>query len=299
MGVGTTVSLEILEKAIEKAAVEAITRAVTSIPPDVKEALKRAFNEELNEVSRSQLETILRNIELAEQLRRPLCQDTGTILYYVRVGYDFPGLKIVRKSLINAVRIATKIIPLRPNTVHPFTGENPGDNTGRHVPYIHIELDEGNELEFTVVPKGGGSEYVSVLEILPPGEGIKAIKRAVVDAVLKAGPIPCPPTVVGVGIGGGADISLHLAKKASCLRKIGSPNPDPELDKLEKELYEALNDLGIGAMGIGGRFTVLAVHVDYAYRHPAVLPIGIVFQCWAVRRASAKVNPNGVYTVFQ
>jgi len=291
--------IKMLEEAIERAAVEAITRAVIYIPPDVKEALRKVYREEESEASRSQLEAILKNIELAEKMKRPICQDTGVILYYVKVGYEFPSFKTVEKSLVNAVRTATRTIPLRPNTVHPFTGKNPGDNTGRYMPYLNIEFIDGNELEITVVPKGGGSEYVSVLEMPPPGEGIKAIKRAVVDAVVRAGSMPCPPTVVGVGIGGGSDIALHLAKKAACLRKLGSSNPDPELDKLEKELYTALNELGIGTMGMGGKSTVLAVHMDYAYRHPAVLPIGIVFQCWAVRRATARVKPDGSYEVFQ
>ncbi|MCS7111549.1 MAG: fumarate hydratase [Ignisphaera sp.] len=289
----------ILEEAIERAALEAITRSVIYIPPDVKEALKRIYSEEESESSRSQIGAILRNIELAERMKRPVCQDTGILLYYVRVGYEFPSIKIIEKSLVNAAKVATKTIPLRPNTVNPLTGRNPGDNTGRYMPYINIEFIDGDILEFTVVPKGGGSEYVSVLYMPPPGEGVKAIKRAVVDAVLRAGPMPCPPTIVGVGIGGGADIALHIAKKAACLRRLGSPNPAPELDKLERELYVALNELGIGAMGVGGRFTVLAVHIDYAYRHPAILPIGIVFQCWAVRRATAVVEPNGSYKVFQ
>ncbi len=289
----------ILEEAIEKAAIEAIAKAVIYIPPDVKKALIEAFNNEVSEASRLQIKAILKNIELAEKMKMPLCQDTGIIMYYVRVGYEFPSFKVIEKSLVNAVKIATNTIPLRPNTVHPFTGENPGNNIGRYIPYINIEFIDGDELEFTVVPKGGGSEYVSVLKMPPPGEGVRAIKKAVVDAVLRAGSIPCPPTVVGVGIGGGSDIALHLAKKAACLRKLGSSNPDPVLDKLEKELYEALNELGIGAMGVGGRSTVLAVHIDYAHRHPATLPIGIVFQCWAIRRATARISRDGSFKVFQ
>lgn len=289
----------ILGEVIERAALEAIMRSVIYIPPDVKEALSRIYREEVNDASRFQIEVILRNIEMAEKMKRPVCQDTGILLYYVKIGYEFPSIKIIERSLVNAVRVATKTIPLRPNTVNPFTGENPGDNTGRYTPHISIEFADGDALEFTVVAKGGGSEYVSVLEMPPPGEGIKVVKRVVVDAVLRAGSIPCPPVVVGVGVGGDADTALHIAKKAACLRRLGSPNPDPKLDSLERELYEALNELGIGAMGVGGRFTVLAVHIDYAYRHPAVLPIGIVFQCWAIRRATAIVRPDGSYTVFQ
>lgn len=284
---------------IEKAAIEAIEKAAIYIPPDVKEALMKAYREETSELARSQLAAILKNIELAEKFKKPVCQDTGSIFYYVTVGYEFPGLRVLKEALTEATRKATKVVPLRPNTVDPITGKNPGDNTGRYMPYIHLELVEGDKLEFVVVPKGGGSEGVSYLELPPPGEGVKAIKRAVVDAVLRAGSMPCPPTIVGVGVGGGADVAIYLAKKAACVRKLGTTNPDPTLDKLEKELYHALNELGIGPMGLGGKYTVLAVHIDYAHRHPAAMPVAVAFVCWAVRRATVKVYPDGKYVVEQ
>lgn len=287
------------EKIIEKAAVEALTRASIYLPPDVKEALRKAYENEVSEASRSQLKAILDNIELAEKLKRPICQDTGLIIFFVRVGYDFPGLKVIERAFVSAVRRATKEVPLRPNTVDPFTGKNPGDNTGRYVPFIHWEFTEGDTLEFTVVPKGGGSEGVAVLQMPPPGEGVRAVKRAVIDAVLSAGAKPCPPTIVGVGVGGGADIATILAKKAACVRKLGTKNPDPGLAKLEEELYNAINELGIGAMGLGGRYTVLGVHIEYAHRHPATYPVAIVFQCWAARRATAVVKADGTYSVYQ
>lgn len=292
-------SLQEFKEIITRAVAEAIERAVIYIPQDVKQALKRAYSEETNPMAKSQLEAILRNIELAEKLKRPVCQDTGSVIYYVTAGYDFPGLKVLKGALVEAAKQATKQVPLRPNTVDPITGKNPGDNTGRYMPYIHLELTEGDSLEVIVVPKGGGSEGVSYLELPPPGEGVRAVKRAVVDAVLKAGSMPCPPTVVGVGIGGGAEIAMHLAKKVACTRRLGTTNPDPELDKLEKELYEALNNLGIGPMGLGGKYTVLAVHVDYAHRHPAAMPVAVAFVCWAVRRATARVYADGKYVVEQ
>ena len=125
------------------------------------------------------------------------------------------------------------------------------------------------------------------------------MKEVVIDAVLAAGAKPCPPTIVGVGIGGATDIAVALAKKQAVLRRIGSKNPDPLLAKLEEELYSAINELGIGVMGMGGRYTVLAVHVDYAYRHPATYPVAVVFQCWAARRASIFIEPNGHYKIIQ
>ncbi len=291
--------LDYLANIVEKAAIEAITRATIYLPPDVKEALRKAYESEVSEASKSQLKAILDNVKLAEELRRPICQDTGLILFFTKVGYDFPGIKVIEKAFVNAVRKATKEVPLRPNTVNPITGKNPGDNTGRFVPYIHWEFTEGDSLEFTVVPKGGGSEAVGLLEFPPPGEGLRAVKRIVIDAVLKAGAKPCPPTIIGVGIGGGGDIATILAKKAACVRKLGTKHPDPEIAKLEEELYEAINELGIGAMGLGGKYTILGIHIEYAHRHPATYPVAVIFQCWATRRASAIVKADGTYSVYQ
>jgi fumarate hydratase subunit alpha len=181
---------------------------------------------------------------------------------------------------------------LRPNTVNPFTGKNSGDNTGRCVPFIHWNIVPGDVVEITVFPKGGGSENVCALGMIRPGEGVKGLKRFVVDAVMKAGAKPCPPNILGVAVGGGADIAMKLAK-AALLRPLDQPNPDPQLAKLEKELYEAANMAGIGPMGLGGKFTVLGVNVEYAHRHPASYPVAVAFQCWAARRASARLHPDG------
>ena len=183
-------------------------------------------------------------------------------------------------------------MPLRPNAVNPFTQKNSGDNTGRHVPFIHWQIVPGNTIEITVLPKGGGSENVCTLGMISPGQGVNGLKKFVVDAVMKAGAKPCPPNILGVAVGGGADIAMKLAK-AALLRPLNEPNPDPELAKLEKELYEAANMTGIGPMGLGGKFTVLGVKVDYAHRHPASYPVAVAFQCWAARRASARIHPDG------
>ncbi|MFB0522847.1 MAG: fumarate hydratase, partial [Candidatus Bathyarchaeia archaeon] len=154
------------------------------------------------------------------------------------------------------------------------------------------EITSGDSLELTVLPKGGGSENVCALGMLRPGEGVRGLKRFAVDTVIKAGAKPCPPNILGVAVGGGADIAMKLAKKA-LLRPIDEPNPDPELAKLESELYEAANMTGIGPMGLGGRFTVLRVNVDYAHRHPASYPVAVAVQCWAARRASARIHSDG------
>jgi fumarate hydratase subunit alpha len=277
---------------VENVAVKLLQLAVTELPQDVKEALQRAYREEEDEIGKAQLKAILDNVKLAEKTCAPMCQDTGVIIFYVKAGSQVQGLDKVEAALRNATARATKEIPLRPNAVDPFTQKNTGDNTGRFIPYIHWQIVPGDALEITVLPKGGGSENVSALGMLSSGQGIKALKKFVVDTVIKAGAKPCPPTVLGVAVGGGAEIAMNLAKE-TLLKPLNQPNPDPELAKLEQELREAANSTGIGPMGLGGKTTVLDVKVDYAHRHPASYPVAVVVQCWAARRASARISSDG------
>jgi fumarate hydratase subunit alpha len=262
------------------------------LPEDVKQTLKKAYAEETSETGKTQLKAILDNIELAEKYQAPVCQDTGTIMFYVKAGAKAKDLDKIEEALINATRRATKEVPLRPNSVDPFTQKNSGDNTGRYIPFLHWEIVPGDSLELTVMTKGGGSENVCVTGMLVPGEGIRGLKKFVVDAVISAGAKPCPPNILGVAIGGGADIAMKLAKK-TLLKPLNEPNQDPEIAKLEKEIFEAANMTGIGPMGLGGKTTVLGVHVDYAFRHPASFPAAVAFNCWAARRASARINADG------
>jgi fumarate hydratase subunit alpha len=281
------------KKTVEDVAVKLLQLAVTELPKDVKAALQSAYREEESEAGKTQLKAILDNMELAEKTRTPMCQDTGVIIFYVKAGARRgEDLDKIEDALRKATRRATKEVPLRPNAVNPFTQKNSGDNTGRFFPFINWEITSGDGIELTVLPKGGGSENVCALGMLRPGDGVRGLKRFVVDTVIKAGAKPCPPNILGVAVGGGADIAMKLAKKA-LLRPIDEPNPDPELAKLESELYEAANMTGIGPMGLGGRFTVLGVNVDYAHRHPASYPVAVAFQCWAARRASARIHPDG------
>jgi fumarate hydratase subunit alpha len=277
---------------IEDTAVNLLRLAVTKLPQDVKAALQRAHREEVNETAKVQLETMLRNIELAEKGNVPICQDTGLVTFYVKAGAQAKGLDKIESALRNATKRATKEVPLRPNTVDPFTQKNTGDNTGRFIPYIDWEITAGDTIEVTAFPKGGGSENVCQVGMITPGEGIKGLKKFVIDAVIKAGAKPCPPTIVGVAVGGGADISMKLAKKA-LLRPLDQPNPNSELTEIESELYEAANSTGIGPMGLGGKCTVLGVNMEYAHRHPASFPVAVAFQCWAARRATARIYADG------
>ncbi len=276
----------------EDVAFNLLKLAVIRLPSDVKEAIQKAYKEETSEAGRVNLKAILTNIEFAEKLSTPICQDTGTIIFYVKAGAQAKGLEKVEAALRKATQRATREVPIRPNAVDPFTRKNSGDNTGRFIPYINWEITDGDSIEITALPKGGGSENVCALGMLTPGEGVRGLKKFVIDTVIKAGAKPCPPNILGIGIGGGADIAMKMAKKA-LLRPLNQSNPNPELARLEKELYEAANSTGIGPMGLGGRFTVLGVNVEWAHRHPASYPVAVAFQCWAARRATARVNADG------
>ncbi len=284
--------MSLTHESLVKAFYELIKKAVTELSPDVVKALENAYEREENVVAKKQLEAILTNIKLAGERKLPMCQDTGIQTFYIEAGFHTPHLEKLKPAITEAVRKATADALIRPNTVNPFTGVNEGDNTGRYIPYISWELVEGNEIRVYALPKGGGSENMCKLGMLRPGEGIKGVKRFVVEAVASAGGKPCPPVILGVGIGGGADLALKLGKKA-LLRPLGRRNPDERIAKLERELLEEVNSLGIGPMGLGGKTTALDILIEWAHRHPASLPVGVVFQCWADRKAFITIKGDG------
>ena len=285
-----------LYDAFKEAAVEAIRTASIYIPLDIYEAIKRAAEAEENPVPRRQLEAILENIELAAKEGKPICQDTGMMIFYIEVGKDFPLIGGIRDALVEAVREATRTVPLRPNAVDPMTEKNTGDNTGRYMPIVDVEIVEGDRAKVKFMAKGGGSEYPTTLRMIPPAQGIKGVKRTVIDAVYNAGPKPCPPVIVSVGISGASDMALKLAKKGFT-RPIGERHPNPEVAELEKELLELVNMIGIGPHGFGGKTTALDVKVDYGARHPASYAVAVTFMCWAVRRGSFEVLPDGSWRI--
>jgi fumarate hydratase subunit alpha len=280
-----------LEKVLEDTAVELLRRASTELRQEYVEALRRALETCEGSIGRSQLEAILRNIELARRRSEPICQDTGIIGFIARIGEDFPIRAGLRDILVRATRRATEEIPLRPNAVDLLRG-NTGDNVGVEVPILHIELVGGDELELTALPKGGGSSNVAAHSMITPGLGIRGVKRFVVEAVARAGSLGCPPYFVGVGIGGTEDYCMLLAKKA-LLKPFRVRSPDPNIAALEEELLERVNELGIGIMGLGEGPTALDLHVEVAARHPATMPVGVVMSCWALRHASARVTREG------
>ncbi len=283
---------------LEEKILEGIKLAETTIPEDVYNHLFHIYKNEENEVSKSQLKSIIDNVEYAREKKLPICQDTGTQTFFVDMGFDFPYKNELVNAIKNSVGRATELYYIRPNAVHPFTGKNPGNNIGRFIPYVHWDLREGDDAIVYILPKGGGSENASALAMLKPGEGIKGVKKFVVDTVVKAGANPCPPTIVGVGIGGAADLSLNLAKK-SLLRPLGKRHEEEIVANLELELLDLLNKTDVGTMGWGGKYSVIDVHVEYAYRHPATLPVGVIVQCWADRRANIHIYANGNVEVEQ
>ena len=190
--------------------------------------------------------------------------------------------------LEEGIEKATKEIPIRPNIVDPITRENTNINVGDYIPPIDIELIDEDYLEITILPKGFGSENNNAMKMALPAEGIEGIKDFVVESVLKAKGKPCPPTVIGVGIGGTSDLCLKLGKKA-LLGEVGKRNPDPEIAKLELEILEEINKSGIGPMGLGGKTTTLDVKILKAHTHTAGLPVGVCVQCWADRHATTKI----------
>lgn len=305
---------------------EILRRAETTLPKDVKAALARAYERECgcgcececgcegegNEIAKVQLEAMLENVRLAEELQRPLCQDTGLPLFFVKFGNGRGSgrnlnlsLVEIERGIIEGVKEATETIPLRPNVVNALTrvggkGSGREGNTGRGMPSVNYKIANVAEADFdgielTAFPKGGGSENMSAFRMLSPKpeeEAVREIKEFVLEAVVKAAGKPCPPTIVGVGVGGSADLAMFLAK-AALLRPVGERNKEERVARLETELLEAVNRTGIGPMGLGGRTTALDVLVETADTHITSLPVAVNFQCWAARKASARVHSSG------
>jgi len=271
---------QISTKVITAAVKEAAVRANYELGSDVTDAFRAALEKEQSPVGKEIINKLIENAEIARRERIPICQDTGLAIIFAEIGQD---VNIVGGSFRDAVeqgiREGYKEGYLRKSVCDPFTRKNTGDNTPV---IIHLELVPGERLTLWVVPKGGGSENMSRLFMLPPSAGWKGIKEKVLQTVLEAGPNPCPPTIIGVGIGGNFEESAILAKK-SLLRPLGAPNPDPELASKEQELIEEINKTGVGPQGLGGRITSLAVHMLVMPCHIASLPLAVNIQCHASR----------------
>ena len=280
---------------VEDVARELYIRALKILPPDIKEGFARITSTETNSTARQVLATMVTNIRVAEDTENLLCQDTGIPIYKVIIGrgIDLEGAEIER-AIRRGCERATREHPLRSSVVHPITRRNEHTSCGPGIPPIHFEFsDEPGELRVEMVPKGSGSENNSWLKMAIPAEGVDAIKTFVIDCVLDAGGKTCPPTIVGVGIGGTSDLCVALAKRAAT-RPLGTRCPDPEGAALETQLSEAVNMLGVGPQGLGGDSTSFAVHVELAATHITMNPVAVNMQCHAVRRATATLTPAGV-----
>jgi fumarate hydratase subunit alpha len=280
---------------VEEAAKVLYIRALKLLPPDVKRGLDTLAQSETDTGAQRMLGTMIRNIKVAEDTDNLLCQDTGIPIYNVWIGRDVQVDGVALKAAIRrGCARSTREYSFRSSIVHPTTRVNQQDSTGRGVPVIHVDFTEDPEtLTLEMVPKGSGSENNSWLRMAIPAEGVDAIKTFVVDCVLEAGGKTCPPTIVGVGVGGTADLCVHLAKLAAT-RPLGSKCDDPEGAKLEASLGAAVNALGVGPQGLGGDSTAFAVHVETAATHITMNPVAVNMQCHSARRARATIRPTGV-----
>jgi tartrate/fumarate subfamily iron-sulfur-dependent hydro-lyase alpha chain len=283
-----------LQRAVEDAAAHLYVWALKDIPQDLRDALADAAERETHPTGQRVLGTILKNVQVAEERSNLVCQDTGIAVYTCRVGEHFPLHPArIYEALHDGTARATLEHPLRSNTVHTITRENTGPNVGHRLPIVHWEfVPDWEGLDVKCVPKGSGSENMSFLKMCVPADGVAGVKKFVLESIVESGGKPCPPGIVGVGIGGSADYALYLAKEAIA-RPVGTRNEDPEVAKLEEELTELLNETGIGPMGLGGDVTVLHVHVEHADTHMTLNPVAVNYQCWAARRASAHVGADG------
>lgn len=273
----------ITQEQVAEAVCQIYKEAAIVLPDDIKNALKKAYDNEDSDIAKLNIKSILNNLELAEKNQIPMCQDTGLPIIFVKLGNV--QVENLEQGIIDGVKMATENVPLRTNVVDPLTRKNTGNNIGKGIPQINIELTDEAILELTVFPKGFGSENNNKLAMLLPGEGIEGITKFFEESILSAGGKPCPPTVIGVGIGGSSDMVMKLAKKA-LLRPIDQKNPDSRLADLEEKLLNIANDTNIGPMGLGGKTTVLGVNIELADTHTAGLPVGICVQCWAARHAT-------------
>jgi len=282
-------------KQVEEAAKELYIRALKILPPDIKEGFKRLDQGERNATGKAILGTMIKNIQVAEDTNNLLCQDTGIPIYNVTIGagIEVDGYRL-KQAIVKGCERATREHPLRSSVVHPVTRKNEHTSCGREIPVIHIDFaPAADTLSIEMIPKGSGSENNSWLRMAVPADGVDAIKTFVVDCVLDAGGKTCPPTIVGVGVGGTADLCVHLSKIAAT-RPLGSRCDDPEGAKLEEQLSRAVNQLGVGPQGLGGDSTAFAVHVELAATHITMNPVAVNMQCHSARRARATFTPQGV-----
>jgi fumarate hydratase subunit alpha len=259
-------------------------RANTELGQDVLDAFKRAVETETSPIGKEILQRLIENASVANKEKIPMCQDTGMAIVFVEIGQDVHIVGGVLKDAVDeGVRRGYADGYLRKSVCHPFNRTNTGDNTPA---VLHLELVEGDGFKINLMSKGFGGENMSRVTLLPPSAGIEGIRETVLKRIQEAGPNPCPPTIVGVGVGGTFEMAALMAKKA-LLRPLGTEHPDLEVARLEKEWLSEINRMGIGPQGLGGRTTSLAVHINYMATHIASIPVAVNIQCHSSRHKSA------------
>ena len=280
---------------VEDACKELYIRALKLLPDDVKQGIDRLKSTETDARAQVVLGTMVTNIAVAEREDNLLCQDTGLPIYNVWIGrgVTVDGVRL-KEAIRKGCERATTEYPLRSSVVHPITRKNNHTSSGIEMPAIHIDfMDKADTIEIEMIPKGSGSENNSFLKMAIPAEGILGVKAFVIESVVNAGGKTCPPTIVGVGVGGTSDQCVALAKRAAT-RALGTRCSDEEGAKLEVELSSAVNQLGIGPQGLGGDGTAFAVHVELAATHITMNPVAVNMQCHSARRARVSITPHGV-----
>ena len=279
---------------------ETVKRGATEISDDVREAFAAAIAREKNPDAALGLSRTLESMEMSKVRENPLCVDTGWPIFYFKVGNNCVlegGFVELENAARRAVAKATELGYLRATMKHPLTGYDPGNNIGMNIPDFTYKFVEGDGIEISYAAKGGGSECFGGTRhrIVAFADGVAGIEKFIVDSFVssaRAGAV-CPPSVLGIGIGGTANVAANLAKEAACLRTVGSRHPDPAFAKIEDDLYRALNSLGIGILGAGGDTSVLAVNVEYAYTHIAGIAVATSTNCMVARRASTRIYADG------
>ena len=283
-----------LYEQVEQVARDLYINSLKDVPPDVRAALSRATEQETNPRAQKILCTMLNAIDLSDTKDMILCQDTGIPIYWITIGagFEIDGVRL-QEAIRRGTERATTEHPFRSSIVSPVGRENLQTSTGHRIPYMHFDFTaDHHALEILFVPKGSGSENMSFLKMLVPADGVSGIKQFVLDCVIEAAGKTCPPSIVGVGIGGTSDQCMYLAKKA-VTRPVGSHNPDAELAAMEDELLNVINQTGIGPMGLGGDTTSLAVHIEDAWTHITMNPVAVILQCWRGLRRRARIRPDG------
>jgi fumarate hydratase class I len=284
-------------KKLREHLVELIRLTSCDLSPDVEKALVRARDTEEGR-ARSTLDWMLKNVAEARELSFPLCQDTGTMIFYVDHGTEIRPAPVAA-AIQDAAAEATRKTLLRPNAVHPLTGNNSGDNNGLGAPYVHFhQVEESHALRIRLMLKGGGSENCGVQYALPDmsidaGRDLSGIKRCILDAAFKAQGFGCAPGVLGVGVGGDR-LTSYMESKEQFFRRLDDENADPELAAIESEMLDKVNQLGIGPMGFSGRNTILGVKLGVRHRHPASFFVSVSYTCWAYRRRLMTLNDGQV-----